>query len=330
MSDSAPIVYLLHGDDEFAVKKFITNLESRIGDKSTAAMNITYLDERTFNPGDILSVASAMPFLAGRRLVVIKNPTSQIKSTTVRKTFLEQLEKVPQTTALVLAENRRLIDKKKKKNWLLKWAEKAGETTYIKEFSLPKGSAMINWICEQAKKEGGSFDRQAAELLAELIDGNPRLADQEIKKLLAYTNYQRPVEIDDVDLLTADVGQGDIFKFVDMIGSCNGRGAMEMLERLLERQDAIYLFGMVVRQFRLLLLTRETLDAGYKQADVAKMIKVHPFVAGKLVTQVRHFSLASLESIYRRLLDVDESIKTGEVPADLALETLITALTNSN
>ena len=330
MSDSAPIVYLLHGDDEFAVKQFIANLETKIGDKSTAAMNITYLDERTFDPGDILSVASVMPFLAKRRLVVIKNPTSRLKSPTVRKTFLEQLEKLPQTTALVLEENKILINEKKKNDphWLVKWAEEVGETAYIKVFSLPKGSAMINWILEQARKEGGTFDRQAAELLAELVDGDPRLADQEIRKLLAYTNYQRPVEIDDVDLLTADVGQGDIFKFVDMIGSRNGRGAMEMLERLLERQDAIFLFGMVVRQFRLLLLTRETLDAGYKQADVARIIKIHPYVAGKLISQVRHFSLEVLEGIYRRLLEVDTSIKTGEIPAELALETLITALTN--
>jgi hypothetical protein len=38
--------------------------------------------------------------------------------------------------------------------------------------------------------------------------------------------------------------------------------------------------------------------------------------------------LPLLEAIFCRLLDVDEGIKSGEQPADLALDTLVAALTN--
>ena len=86
---------------------------------------------------------------------------------------------------------------------------------------------------------------------------------------------------------------------------------------------------MVVRQFRLLLLAREVLDGGGNKADVIRDLKIHPFVADKLLGQVRRFDLHTLEMIYHRLLDLDEAIKTGEIPADLALDTLVAALTTT-
>jgi DNA polymerase-3 subunit delta len=159
------------------------------------------------------------------------------------------------------------------------------------------------------------------------VDSDPRLAEQEIDKLLAYVNYSRPVEPDDVELLTADVGQGNIFALVDALGNQNGKLAMSTLHRLLEQQDPFSIFGMIVRQFRLLLLTREILDRGGGRTEIIKGAHVAPFVADKLIPQARRFSLPALEAIYHQLLDVDERVKTGETPADLALDTLVAALT---
>jgi DNA polymerase III delta subunit len=52
-------------------------------------------------------------------------------------------------------------------------------------------------------------------------------------------------------------------------------------------------------------------------------LRQHPFVAGKLETQARRFSLPQLESVYRRLLDLDEAFKTSQITYDLALEMLV-------
>jgi DNA polymerase-3 subunit delta len=186
------------------------------------------------------------------------------------------------------------------------------------------------WIQEQAKKAGGQFTQPAAELLAGLVGGDTRLADQEIHKLLDYVNYQRPVEPEDVESLTADAAQGDIFILVDALGNQDGRKAMGMLHRLLERQDAISIFGMIVRQFRMLLLGREVLDNGGRRDDVARQLRVTPFVADKVVAQAQHFTLADLEAAYHRLLDLDLAMKTSQIPDDLALDTLVAAFTASS
>ena len=83
---------------------------------------------------------------------------------------------------------------------------------------------------------------------------------------------------------------------------------------------------MVVRQFRLLIQAREILDGRGNQNDVARALGVHPFVAEKAAQQAARFSIESLESIYRRLLKIDEGVKTSQVTLDLALDTLVVEL----
>ena len=184
-------------------------------------------------------------------------------------------------------------------------------------------------IQEMARKSGGQITPQAAALLSSLVDGDPRASNQEIQKLLAYVNYQRAIEPEDVELLTADIGQGNIFAMVDALGNQNGRQAMSMLQRLLEGKESGMIFPMVVRQFRLILLAREVLDNGGNKNDVARQLKLPPFVADKLYLQARRFTLPELEAIYRQLLEIDKAIKTGKVPGDLALDTLVVELTSS-
>ncbi len=341
MADSAPVVYIFYGDDEFAISRAISDLEAKLGDASTAVMNFTRLDGRSAGLEDLEAIAAAMPFLAKRRVVVLEHPLARLSGPQPRKKFLEILERLPATTALVLAEYRLLVEDRERRkgidHWLEKWAAKHKQRVYLKEFRLPKGAAMGRWIQEQARALGGQFTPQAAALLASLVADDPRLASQEIEKLLAYTNFRRPVEPDDVENLTADYGQGDIFAMVDALGNKDSRRAMSMLQLLLEQQEPFQIFGMVVRQFRLLLLTREIIDKGGESggqsgvhtssADIARALGVHPFVAEKMSAQARRFTLPALEAVYHRLLEIDEAMKTSQMNADLALDTFVADFT---
>ena len=326
-----PVVYILHGDDEYAIAQFISTMEAKMGDPSIAGMNITHFPKGSLPFGEIIAVVQSMPFLAERRLVVLHDPLTGMQSAKVREQFKSLLEKIPPTTALVIAVNRPLVPHrdrgKGKQHWLQKWAQGQDGRVYEKELFLARGPELVRWILKQAKEDGGEITPEAAALLATLVDEDPRIAAQEISKLLAYANYSRPVEPDDVEYLVAHVGGGDVFAMVDALGAQNGQKALRMLRQLLEDDDPLRLFGMIVRQFRLLLLTRELLNMGYRENDIARELKTIPFVVRKLIPQTRNFSIETLEDIYRRLLDIDEAIKTGQIEGDVALDTLVTALT---
>jgi len=126
----------------------------------------------------------------------------------------------------------------------------------------------------------------------------------------------------------AYAGETSVFDMVDALGARNGREALRLLHRLLEQDEALRLFGMVVRQFRLLLLTRAMLDAGARDTEIASVLKTPPFVVRKLMGQVRNFSLPQLKELYHKLRDIDEAIKTGQTEGDVALDMLVTTLTS--
>lgn len=324
MSKAPPVVYILYGEDEFAIAQAVVAFEGKMGEETTAALNASRLDGRSLSLDELKTAASAMPFLSNRRLVLVTGSTSRINTPKLQSKFKEILDELPPTTRLILVEHKMLKDN----HWLLKWAQGAGSRAFVRAFPPKKGGVMARWIQEQAIATGGQITPQAAALLASLVGEEARLAYQEVQKLVTYTNYGRPVDVEDVENLTAFVGEADIFALVDALGNRNAHHAAGTLQHILEKQDALPVFGMVVRQFRLLLLAREVLDAGGNEGDVTRELKIHPFVAGKITPQSRHFTMAELERVYHYLLDIDEAIKTGKMAGDLALDILVAELTH--
>jgi DNA polymerase-3 subunit delta len=123
---TAPTVYILHGDDELAITRFIAEMEGKLGDPGTVALNTTRMDGNTYSLNELIRVTAAMPFLAKRRLVVLENFLGQLKGKPEQEAFKSAMENVPPSTALVLVERKPLVDEKErrknKEHWLEKWA----------------------------------------------------------------------------------------------------------------------------------------------------------------------------------------------------------------
>jgi DNA polymerase-3 subunit delta len=185
---------------------------------------------------------------------------------------------------------------------------------------------MINWTRKKAVELGGSLSLDAAKVLAEYVGNNTQRATREIEKLLTYVAFQRPVDDDDVHRLTSQDQEGDIFGMVDALGSRDGKKAQHLLHILLEEGEVLQIFGMVTRQFRLLIQAREILDSGGSEDGVRSQLNLHPWVAQKVTTQARQFSLPVLDGIYQQLLKIDVGGKSGGMPVDLALDVLIARL----
>jgi DNA polymerase-3 subunit delta len=323
MNDAAPVVYLLHGDDSFAQRQSVETLVEKMGDPSTGEMNTTRLEGGDLTLDALRTAASAVPFLAERRLVVAENASRRFNSQELQEKFVSLLDQLPQSTALVLLEDKALPES----HWLMKWAAQAGGRAYVRLTEVPKGAELVKWVQDYAKKQGGEVVTQAALLLAEMAGEEPRLAATEVDKLLAYVNYARPVELDDVESLSAFYsGRGDYYKFIDALLAGNGRLSMDMLQRLLDEEDPLRLFFRLVDDCRLLVQVREIYESGGLEGTVASQFNLHPYRAKKLYAQAKTLPMGSLENIYRKLADYDLQIKTGQVDAGLALETLVAVL----
>ena len=320
-----PNLYFLYGNDEFAITRRLKEFESDFPDPTSADMNTARLDGRSIDENDLNNAVNAMPFLAKRRLVLLQNPSSKYNNPSTRKKFFEFLEKAPDTARLVMYES--VEPKEAEKHWLVKWAQKDNQRIQTKAFMLPRLKDMTGWIVNETKNQGGKIDPRAAEMLKDMVGVDTRQAGMEIAKLLAYANWARPITVQDVEAVCIVTSQQSVFDFVDALANGNGKAAQHLLHRLLESEDEFSLWGMVVRQFRLLIQAREILDARGNQNDVARALGVHPFVAEKTTQQAGRFSIESLEYIYHKLLSIDEGVKTSQMTLDLAMDTLVVELT---
>ena len=320
MERTAPTIYLLFGDDELAIGEFVSRLREKLGDASSIALNTQVFEGPSLDPAGLAQACQAIPFLARRRLVVVHRAGACLAGGGPRQErFLGILESVPASTALVLVET----SDSKAASALQSWADAHPGVTFVRTFSSPKGEAFVRWLVDRSKSLGGQIEPQAAHLLAEFIADDPLVGDQELTKLLDYVARSRPIREEDVQRLTPNHAQSDVFAMVDALGAGDGRRALALLHRLLEDEPPRYAFSMITRQFRLLLQAREALDGG---RDPATALSLHPYVASKLASQARQFTLPQLETMYHRLLETDLAIKTGLSEEGVALDSLVAAL----
>jgi DNA polymerase-3 subunit delta len=333
MTDEKPIVYILHGDDPVEIGKFIDAMTAKVAETGMAELNLTQIDGRSYDESDLKTAALSLPFLADRRLVILDQAQA-----TLHKNGADQwepfLNSLPETTALVLVARDEFVSGGKNrgwqaldhKHWIWKWIEGAGSRVFYRACRQPGANEMARWIRQKAGAMQGKFTTGAAVALADHTGTDTQYAAQEITKLLTDVDYQRPVELEDVEKLTAPGGQVNVFDMVDGLAEGNVSRAMRLLRSLLDETDPLNLFGMIVRQFRLLIQAREILDEGGSMETLSSELKIPGFIARKLSSQAGGFSLERLSAVYHRLLELDEGTKTGQWPVELAMELFVAEL----
>jgi DNA polymerase-3 subunit delta len=326
MTDHPPKIYFLHGDDEFAMAEFIQSLKNKLGDESSVELNYFAFDAPTLDWPAFEAAACSIPFLAHRRIIVLDHVEHFIKDQEKCDRLIALFDQTPESTALLLLERKSSASTKQSKETsvLKRWAEKHPGLCYIRSCETPGGSGFVSWLQGRAAVSGGSIENDASELLADWTQEDPRLASQELAKLLDFVDYQRPIQIADVEQSTPYRGQSNIFALVDAIGLRQGKEAIAKLHQVLQEDDASYAFAMIIRQFRLILRARELIDSG-KTPD--RSIHRSEFVVRKVAAQARNFSLPDLERIYHELLEIDLESKNGGMELDVALDRLVSVIT---
>ncbi len=342
MSDSpAAVIYLFYGQDEPALREKLAAFCAEVLDPTLADLNLSRLDGRTAQPGEIQAAGGAIPFLADTRVVLVENLSEAPNGKTIIDELAVIFPTLPDSTRLVFVETNVQPDRigdspaEQKRKAARRQAIKRLSNVIEKDprgkvisFDLPDSKNLARWVAQRAAYLGVEIEPDAASLLAELINDDLVLANSELEKLAVYTNGARPIQRRDIEELTPYSPEASIFAMVDALGQRDGGQALTLLHRLLnDGDDPLRIFAMIVRQYRLLLLMREQLDAGQNLVTAAEAVGVQGFVARKLATQcARYSSIGLLERIYHILLETDEKIKTGRMSAPLALEELVARL----
>jgi len=320
---------VLHGEDEFTLDEEVARLRAELDGGPNAGLNTTIVEGSETTVQEVLGAVEAYPFLADSRVVIARGLLAHLTRKGAGETgkkgielLAQSLPSLPAWSRLIFAERGKLPDS----NAILKLASDEKGSGAVRRFDPPKEST--GWIIKRAEQYNGQIERDAARALAAVTQGDLRLADNELYKLIAYAGNRRVTEAD-VAQLTPFVAEAVVFDMVDALAGGQGERAARLAHRLLNQNEDLFgLLAMITRQFRLLLLVRDYLDDGGRsdEASVASVVGAHPFVAKKLLGQVRHFDYRQLVKIYTALYTMDIRIKTGEIQPELAFDMLIAGL----
>ena len=335
MTKPAPTFYIFHGADEFTRAETLADFKRRLGPPDTVDLNTTILDGGTLTLAKLRHACETIPFLAEKRLVIVEGLLTRLAPRKDRELSASQRElltaladylpRLPETTRLVFIEDKPLPAR----HSMLQLVQRE-ERGYVKRFDPPDAKALPRWIEKRVRKYGGAIEPQATRQLAAVVGTDLRLLDQEIAKLVTYTQSPtggQAITIADIEAVVPYAQAAVVFDLVDALGRRDGRTAAQTLHRLLDAgEHPLGLLAMIVRQFRLLIQVKELKAERATPHDIAKTLRLHPFPARKLHTQATHFTAAQLEAVYRHLLDTDIAIKTGKIDPEVALDLLVAGL----
>jgi DNA polymerase III subunit delta len=327
---------VIHGEEEFARSEEITKIKADFSQAGLGDLNCTSLDGHRLTILQLREACETMPFLANRRLVLVfgllqrfepaaksdnEDPDTEPPAVdpALVKELVAFLPHIPPFTHLVFCESRLL----QARNPVLKHAA-ADKDAVIKQCDKPGNDSLASWISSQAKSKKLNIAGDAARLLASQVGNNLRQLDTELDKLAAFANY-RTIQVEHVNGMITENLEARIFSLVDALGRRERRTSLHELSVLFTTgAHPLYILSMIVRQYRLLIMAKELLDDAHSGNKVLmEELKVRDFVADKLQQQARLYFQAELVSIYGKLLQIDQQIKTGHTEGELALELLV-------
>lgn len=336
------MIFLYYGPDSFSIQEAVERQLRAALPAEMADMNLTRMAAEEVTVDALRFACEAMPFLADRRAVVVQGLFHKLTTRRQRggqersaeasaqsgerepKLVTEiagYLPFVPENTLLILVEP----DAPPKTGPLAK----AIEAAMVKQqpFPLLSGTPLVRWIKERVRAGGGQMSERAVNLLATYCGGDLRALSHEIQKLMTYAGPGHLVDVAEVELLVSQVSEGNIFAFVDAIGTGNRKQALTYLHVLMEQGERPErIMGMVARQVRLLLQAKDLTARRAAPDELARQLGLAPYPLRKITEQVRLFTLPVLELMHARVLEADLQIKTGLVDPDLALELLVAEL----
>ncbi len=266
-----------------------------------------YADETAAE--EVVQTAMTFPFLAERRVVVVRNADAY-ESESAGKALHRYLEEPAESTILVLVAPK--IDRRQK---FYKACTKAA--TIVECGGLREDEVKI-WARKEIEARGKGITIEA---LRELIDRTGlRLSDvsNAITLLCNYLGEREEITAKDVAAACADVHEEEIWTLTDAIATSDTTKALETLRELIEPNKNEF---MILGTINWLLKSAYGVAAGGEAGA-----KVNPYNAKKVKPLADKLGYAKFRDAFNLILDTDIMFRSTGVDRGLALELLVVKL----
>lgn len=317
-TNTFPRFYLFYGSEKYMVFQMRDQLKKALLDPEDT-MNYSYFEGKKADTKEIAELAKTMPFFCDHRFIVL-DQTGLGKKT--EETFLEQLKECADTTVLLFIEDD--IDKRSK---IYKFLKKEG---HVVNFEPAKEPELSRWITSLLKK---SQKQMSAAVLRDFLyrcGSDMFTLKNELEKLISYTDGRGEITSEDLNVLTSSQISNQIFVMLEAIARKQREKVLTLYYDLIELKESPFgILALLVRQCNQFLQVKDLERLGKSNAAIAKVMKVPPFVAGKLKEQAKMFSSETLYTMVEACAKTDEQIKNGQIQDRVGVELLLIEFSQS-
>ena len=291
-------IYFLFGDEPYYIDNLVDFIEDKVLSEADKAFNQSVLYGKDVTVDQIKEAASRLPMMAAYQVVIIKEAQEVGK--------IEELEsyvaKAVPSTILVFAYKHKKVDKRKTffKKLLKDQNVIAMESEAIKDYNLQA------WMQQYLSGRGLKVAPVAVSLLVEFLGNDLSKIEKEIDKLIFVKDGDPNVSVDDIEKNIGISKEYNVFELNNALGDRDTLKCARIVKYFEQNPKAVFIgmaIGSIYGFFEKVHLTK--VGSNISDNELARVIKLPPFLASRYRNYARNYQLPHIESIFTTLEEYD-------------------------
>ena len=309
-------VYAVYGDEPYLRHEAIESICRLALGSDPDDLAITRFAGDKSNLANVLDEARTLPFLSPKRVVVVEDADAFVSA---HRAELEHYTEHPSSSGVLVLSV---------KSWpgntrLAKRVEQVGVAV---ECTAPSEAALPAWLISLARARGVKLEKDAAQLLVELVGPEPGVLSSEVEKLSVYVGDKKVIGSDDVARMVGAGRVQAIWKVIDAATVGQTSRALIDLDRLIASGESpVGLLNAISWSLRRLHYAGMLRRARRNLADACDEAGLRSIKA--VEKQHAHLGPARVARLPAMLLKADLDLKgSSQLPDRVVLERLIVEL----
>lgn len=313
-------IYLLYGDDLYAIDEFEKKFITENVDPQWETFNLDIIDASSSSIDKIVESSDSPPFGFGNKVTIVKKSENVFNQSEENlKILVDLLNKgLMETNFLIFSAD--TVDKRKTFTKSLISIAETKELNQLKSWEL--STKLKPWVEDCFRKQGKRIDYEASKELIEATGGNKHRLEREIEKLIIYVGDDSIVTYKDVRALVPN-NESDLFELLDFMARKEVGNILKELASILLKENPIKLIASLTANLKTIYSIKLLVEDNMGMNDISKTLGQKPFIVEKNSKTWKSFNSKKLREILKDLMDIDLKFKTVSVNHKLELEKFI-------
>lgn len=301
-------VYLVSGDEPLQHMETCDAIRAAARSQGFSERRVLEV-ERGFNWDTLAQEAAAMSLFAEKRLIELRMGSGP--GNDGGPVLTEYCSQPPADNVLLISAGK--IDRRSQQSKWFKAVDSAGVTISLWPVDMAQ---LPGWISRRGRQRGLQIETDAAELLAQRVEGNLLAAAQEIEKLRLLAGDEARIDTAAVLAAVADSARYDAFALLNSAYAGDLKRALRMLQGLRDEGiEAIAIYGALMWQLRRTCTLAHACAGGESEAAVFSRFRIFDKQQAPFRQILRRHDAAELDRLLAAAGRIDGQLK-GYAPGD--------------